>query len=73
MNRPTCAQCRFFHLANATADLGECRHQSPQPGRARWPVVEPTDWCGRHKPTQYGPRGLNPAKAEEQLELPLDD
>lgn len=50
---PRCDKCRFFACETHQAN-GECRvsapsRNSPRDGvmNATWPVVMPTQWCGR--------------------------
>ena len=43
-----CQTCQFFN-SSAT----ECRRYAPQPsevsGKADWPTVSATDWCGEYQ------------------------
>lgn len=50
---PTCATCRYRE-----PESNRCRAQSPAimtlVGKAVWPKVENTDWCGDYKPAPKG-------------------
>lgn len=50
-----CRECRFFDLMSALDPEGWCRINPPvrfrvegaDPAWGRWPMVTPTDWCGK--------------------------
>ena len=46
----SCATCVFFDTIYADPASGICRAQPPVTidGKAIWPDVESTDWCGHH-------------------------
>jgi len=55
-----CGNCTYYKVGPSTLNgNGFCRFNAPSPSntaatatpQARWPVVEPTNWCGSHKPT----------------------
>jgi hypothetical protein len=53
MSQPRCQTCRFFVAGDE--QLGECRVAPPTAHtfgglRARFPEVNPSDWCGHFQP-----------------------
>lgn len=48
---PQCKTCRWFARVGTTAN-GECRYIEPvcdHAGRATWPKLTETDYCGKHE------------------------
>lgn len=46
-----CSNCRFFNVGET-----QCRRYAPQPattgGKAEWPTVSASEWCGEYAAVQ---------------------
>ena len=50
----TCGYCAFWQESERSADIGECRKNTPLSGReydniAYWPRVQEDMWCGEFR------------------------
>ena len=80
MHEPPARQCGSCYFARQMAGRLCCMRNPPTPdpatAQARWPIVQPTDRCGRHRPADAPtranddsplPRPLPPPNRESQI------
>jgi len=55
MPLPPCSSCQFWDRKQSHYSRGLCRRYVPKPSlssEARWPLTEPNDGCGEHRPIE---------------------
>ena len=56
----SCDNCKFYAPSRAvTGFAGECRINPPSKRGRKWPAVNATDFCGKHKPKDQNPERAN--------------